>query len=215
MKIFRNTVTAIVLMLFIISAAVTITLNFRPLFYFDIDYLDIEAQSGFSKKDIRKNYDALIDYNSMLNHDTLEFPTLPMSEGGRIHFEEVKQIFVAIEYIFIASGIIGLALLLLLICKFKEFLFLKLAAILTIAIPAVLAILLSINWEAAFVTFHHIFFNNDYWLFYPNKDPVILMLPDKFFFHCAAMILILVILGSFISFMIYRILRKKNLKRTA
>jgi integral membrane protein (TIGR01906 family) len=215
MKIFRNTVTAIALMLFIISAAVTITLNFRPLFYFDIDYLDIEAQSGFSKEDIRKNYDALIDYNSMLNHDTLEFPTLPMSEGGRIHFEEVKQIFVAIEYIFIASGIIGLAFLLLLICKFKEFLFLKLAAILTIAIPAVLAILISINWEAAFVTFHHIFFNNDYWLFYPDKDPVILMLPDEFFFHCAAMILILVILGSFISFMIYRILRKKNLKRTA
>ena len=215
MKIFRNTVTAIALMLFIISAAVTITLNFRPLFYFDIDYLDIEAQSGFSKEDIRKNYDALIDYNSMLNHDTLEFPTLPMSEGGRIHFEEVKQIFVAIEYIFIASGIIGLALILLLICKFKEFLFLKLAAILTIAIPAVLAILISINWEAAFVTFHHIFFNNDYWLFYPDKDPVILMLPDEFFFHCAAMILILVILGSFISFMIYRILRKKNLKRTA
>ena len=215
MKIFRNTVTALVLMLFIISAAVTITLNFRPLFYFDIDYLDIEAQSGFSKEDIRKNYDALIDYNSMLNHDTLEFPTLPMSEGGRIHFEEVKQIFVAIEYIFIASGIIGLALLLLLICKFKEFLFLKLAAILTIAIPAVLAILISINWEAAFVTFHHIFFNNDYWLFYPDKDPVILMLPDEFFFHCAAMILILVILGSFISFMIYRILHKKNLKRTA
>lgn len=215
MKIFRNTVTALVLMLFIISAAVTITLNFRPLFYFDIDYLDIEAQSGFSKEDIRKNYDALIDYNSILNHDTLEFPTLPMSEGGRIHFEEVKQIFVAIEYIFIASGIIGLAFLLLLICKFKEFLFLKLAAILTIAIPAVLAILISINWEAAFVTFHHIFFNNDYWLFYPDKDPVILMLPDEFFFHCAAMILILVILGSFISFMIYRILRKKNLKRTA
>ena len=215
MKIFRNTVTALVLMLFIISAAVTITLNFRPLFYFDIDYLDIEAQSGFSKEDIRNNYDALIDYNSMLNHDTLKFPTLPMSEGGRIHFEEVKQIFVAIEYIFIASGIIGLALLLLLICKFKEFLFLKLAAILTIAIPAVLAILISINWEAAFVTFHHIFFNNDYWLFYPDKDPVILMLPDEFFFHCAAMILILVILGSFISFMIYRILRKKNLKHTA
>ena len=215
MKIFRNTVTAIALMLFIISAAVTITLNFRPLFYFDIDYLDIEAQSGFSKEDIRKNYDALIDYNSMLNHDTLEFPTLPMSEGGRIHFEEVKQIFVAIEYIFIASGIIGLAFLLLLICKFKEFLFLKLASILTIAIPAVLAILISINWEAAFVTFHHIFFNNDYWLFYPDKDPVILMLPDEFFFHCAARILILVILGSLISFMIYRILRKKNLKRTA
>ena len=215
MKIFRNTVTAIALILFIISAAVTITLNFRPLFYFDIDYLDIEAQSGFSKEDIRKNYDALIDYNSMLNHDTLEFPTLPMSEGGRIHFEEVKQIFVAIEYIFIASGIIGLAFLLLLICKFKEFLFLKLASILTIAIPAVLAILISINWEAAFVTFHHIFFNNDYWLFYPDKDPVILMLPDEFFFHCAAMILILVILGSLISFMIYRILRKKNLKRTA
>ena len=215
MKIFRNTVTAIALMLFIISAAVTITLNFRPLFYFDIDYLDIEAHSGFSKEDIRKNYDALIDYNSMLNHDTLEFPTLPMSEGGRIHFEEVKQIFVAIEYIFIASGIIGLAFLLLLICKFKEFLFLKLAAILTIAIPAVLAILISINWEAAFVTFHHIFFNNDYWLFYPDKDPVILMLPDEFFFHCAAMTLILVILGSLISFMIYMILRKKNLKRTA
>lgn len=62
----KNILISLCLALFIISASVTITLNFRPLYYHDISSLKIEETSGFSKKVIRENYDALIDYNSVL-----------------------------------------------------------------------------------------------------------------------------------------------------
>lgn len=83
----------IVVCLLIISFSVTLTLNFRPLYYADIQNLHITELSGREEKDIRSNYDALIDYNSLFNHQPLKFPTCAMSESGRIHFEEVKKIF--------------------------------------------------------------------------------------------------------------------------
>lgn len=211
MKIARNIFAALALMLFIISFSVTLTLNFRPLYYFDINYLDIESLSGYSEEEIRENYDALIDYNSMFNrNDTLEFPTLPMSETARIHFEDVKDIFVVVEYIMLITAVISVVMILLLRFKYHDVFYLKLASILTIVIPSVLAICIGLNWEQAFVTFHHIFFDNDYWLFSPKTDPIILMLPDEFFFHCATMILIIVILGSLLSYLIYRRLHRKQ-----
>ena len=75
-------------MMLIIALSVTITLNFRPLYYFDIGHLNIAETSGVDAKTIKKNYDILIDYNSMFNNDTLEFPDFAMSEHGRIHFED-------------------------------------------------------------------------------------------------------------------------------
>ena len=50
----KNIMTSLCLALFIISASVTITLNFRPLYYHDISALKIEETSGFSKNIIKK-----------------------------------------------------------------------------------------------------------------------------------------------------------------
>lgn len=72
----------IVVCLLIISFSVTLTLNFRPLYYADIQNLHITELSGREEKDIRSNYDALIDYNSLFNHQPLKFPTCAMSESG-------------------------------------------------------------------------------------------------------------------------------------
>ncbi len=210
MKLIHQVITALVLMLFIISFAVTLTLNFRPLYYFDIEYLDIPAMSGMSAEEIRENYDALIDYNSITGPKTLNFPTLTMSEGGRIHFEEVKDIFLTFEYLMFGTAVLSVILIVISHKKIRMILYLKLAAILTLAIPAVLALCIGINWDAAFVAFHHIFFDNDYWIFYPDTDPVITMLPDTFFLHCAAMILGLVVLGSAACFVSYRLLKRKK-----
>ena len=108
MRYVRNTAAALSLMLFIIAAAVTITLNFRQLYYFDIDYLHIAETSGVDADTIKENYDILIDYNSMFNHDTLYFPDFAMSEHGRIHFEEVKNIFVGIQIMGIITLILSI-----------------------------------------------------------------------------------------------------------
>lgn len=184
---------AIIYMLFIISFSVILVLNFNPLYYSDIDRLQIEKSSGLSKNEIIENYDTLISYNSMFNHEELEFPSLSMSEYGKIHFEEVKALFVLVQYLCIAALVIGIVGTVLKM-RTRDAGYLKLTAILTLAIPAVLGILIALNWDNFFVTFHQIFFNNDYWIFDPALDPIITILPDAFFMHCAIAILLLVVL---------------------
>lgn len=72
----------IVVCLLIISFSVTLTLNFRPLYYADIQNLHITELSGREEKDIRSNYDALIDYNSLFNHQPLQLSILSKSMRG-------------------------------------------------------------------------------------------------------------------------------------
>lgn len=191
----ENLIFSIFLMLWIISLAVVLTLNFRPLYYFDVDYLGICASSGLDEEVIRRNYDVLIDYNGIFSQEELEFPDLPMSESGRIHFQEVKNIFVGLQWILIVDSVIC-AVLLIRHIRRKSYAFLKLTGIITVVIPAVLGALIALNWNWVFVTFHHIAFDNDYWIFDEVTDPVITMLPDTFFMHCALMILALVMLGA-------------------
>ncbi len=205
-------ITSLVLFFFIVSFAVTFTLHFRPLYYMDIDFLHIEERSGMSKEEIRENYDVLMDYNSIFGGiEELHFKTLAMSETGRIHFEEVKVIFVFFQWAAVVCFILA-SILIWLNRKQGNYRFWKFAGILTILVPAVLGILMVINWDWVFVMFHKIAFNNDYWIFDASTDPVIMILPDSFFFHCAALILFCVIMGSMISFIIYK---KISIKRSS
>ena len=103
-----NILLALVLTLFIFTAAVVLVLNFKWLYYIDITILGLEEKSGMTVKEIRANYDALIQYNQFWFHGDLKFPTLFMSETGRIHFQEVKQIFTAVQYLCMGSGIASL-----------------------------------------------------------------------------------------------------------
>ena len=199
---------SLALVLFIISAAVVVTLNFKTLYYFDIDFLNIPAYSGYSRETIIENYDALIRYNSLFGPKTLEFPSLAMSESGRIHFEEVKVVFNFFEITAMVSGILS-ALGIVYCSKKRNINYLLLAGILTVGIPAVLAAFIAMNWDKVFILFHKLVFNNDYWIFDPVTDPVIMILPDTFFLHCAAMILALVVLGSAVCLLLYGIVKRK------
>lgn len=207
-----NLLLALVLVLFIISSAVVITLNFRPLYYFDIDFLNIPAYSGLDRETIVENYDVLIRYNSVFGPKTLEFPSLAMSESGRIHFEEVKVVFNFFEITAMVSGVLSV-IGILLQKKKKSTDYLLLAGILTVGIPAVLAVLIALNWQQVFILFHKIVFNNDYWIFDPKTDPVIMILPDAFFMHCALLILALVVLGSAVCLLLYGISKRKKKER--
>ncbi len=190
----KNIMTSICLALFIISASVTITLNFRPLYYHDISALKIEETSGYSKKTIKKNYDELIDYNQFFHSGKLKL-TMPMSREGRIHFEDVKRIFDAVEILCIVTLILCCYLVTGQIRR-HDLRFLKTSSIITILLPSIAGILTAVNWESTFIMFHKIMFRNDYWLFDEVLDPVIKILPDEFFLHCAIMIILLILLGS-------------------
>ena len=194
-KILLAGLGGLVLFLCLVCVSVTITLNFRPLYYLDMKLLHISDTSGYANDVIRKNYDVLIDYNNIWYTGSLNFPDFAMSESGRIHFEEVKKVFGVFEYG--ALILLPISIVLITVAKKKQFKSLFLAAgIFSIGIPAALGLLIATNWEWVFITFHKMVFQNDYWMFDPYTDPVILILPDEFFMHCAALILLFVVAGS-------------------
>ncbi|MDO4321120.1 MAG: TIGR01906 family membrane protein [Lachnospiraceae bacterium] len=199
-----NLLTALVGFLFIFSLSVVLVLNLRTIYYFDIRYQQLEYTTGLSEEIIRENYDTLIDYNLLTKHvKKLEFPNFPMSEHGRIHFAEVKRIFIMIQWLCIVSGLV------LMIALFKklrrrDYGSLKLMSILTFLVPVVLGVLAALNWNAFFIKFHGLFFKNNYWIFNPATDPVINILPDAFFFHCAVVILLFLLLGCILTGALYR-----------
>lgn len=182
------------LCLFIIGTAVKLTLMFKPLYYFDIEYLKIEEFSGFGKNEIIRNYDYVIDYLLSSKDQEFKLPSIPYSKYGQIHFKDVKRIFNAIDILFAATGaisIIGIFTNL----KNRSFHFLKQTSSMLILLPAVLLTAFMINFDRAFTLFHKIFFRNDYWQFDPDIDPIINILPEEFFFHSALMIVIIIVLS--------------------
>lgn len=205
---FTDFIIGIIFTLLLISLAVVITINFRPLYYLDVKALNIEASSGYSEQEILSNYNALIDYSSPFYQGKLSFPTLPASEYGLQHFAEVKDIFTFFYILGAITLIIGIAIIVYKHRK-KDYHYLLVSSICAIVIPSIVAIALAIDFDTSFIIFHKIFFNNDYWIFDPTTDPVINILPDTFFLHCALLIIFLIITGSFLLAIIYLKKRKK------
>ena len=182
---------SLILTLTLISLTVVLTLACKPLYYLDIHALHIPETTGYTISEIKANYDAVIDYSLSFGKVPLEFPTF--------------------KYMAIFGTLTGAAGILRQ-CRKQSYGYLKLTAILTVALPAVIGATVALNWDWTFAAFHELAFNNDYWLFDPATDPVINILPDAYFLHCAVMILVLVILGSLICGLIYRRIQRKNVK---
>ena len=195
--------------LFFISLGVILVINFRGLYKFDVKHLNIAQTSGYSEEEIMDNYNALIDYCSPFYQGDLTFPTMEASESGLFHFKEVKDIFVTFYGIAPITGLLLLAIIIYK-CRKKETSYLFTSSITCILLPTVVALACAINFDKTFVLFHKLFFNNDYWLFDPVTDPIITVLPEEFFLHCAIFIVIFVILCSLGLFLASRIVTKRN-----
>ncbi|NMS90390.1 TIGR01906 family membrane protein [Clostridioides difficile] len=211
MKKFLNILFSVCISVVIIVGIINFTVGFKQLYYFDIDYLNISELSGLSKDDIKLNYDYLIDYN--LNNNVAEFklPTLKSSPQGKIHFEEVRNIFQNINKLAKVLMIVSL-LGIILNAKNKNIKILKTTSITLIIMPLLLAVPVLLNFEKSFVIFHKLLFRNDYWIFSPDLDPVINMLPEEFFFHAGVMILMLILLVSVLLFVMYKLCKSTKLK---
>lgn len=181
----------------IICISVTAVVSFRPLYYFDIGALSIAERAGLTEEVVKANYDALIDYNLLGGPSELQFPTMSMSEEGRIHFEEVKDIFISMQLVSIAAAVI---LLIWIFVRLKNkrasFRWMKLTGIAVAAIAAIVGLAALIDWNGAFTAMHKIFFRNDYWIFDAETDPVINILPEEFFMHCGMAIILLAALQT-------------------
>lgn len=190
------------LFLFIVISSIKFTLNFRPLYYFDINYLNIDKYTTLNKNEIKSTYDYLINYMSISKTNEFNIPLLKSSMGGKIHFSEVKKLFSKLDLILFTSTVVSIFSIFF-INKCKNFSFLKWTSNLLLCICLLMWIPFYINFNKSFDTFHKIFFKNGYWLFDPQNDPVITILPEKFFFHCALLIIILIIILSIMLKIVY------------
>ncbi|HBG1289855.1 TPA: TIGR01906 family membrane protein [Clostridioides difficile] len=212
MKKFLNVLFSICISIVIIVGVINFTVGFKQLYYFDIDYLNISELSGLSKDDIKLNYDYLIDYNLNKNVSEFKLPTLKSSPQGKIHFEEVRNIFQNINKLAKLLLVVSLVGIILSV-KNKNIKILKTTSItLIIIMPLLLTVPILLNFEKSFIIFHKLLFRNDYWIFNPDLDPVINILPEEFFFHSGMMILILILLVSIVLFVMYKLCKSLSIK---
>jgi integral membrane protein (TIGR01906 family) len=209
MKKIINVISSVIFSVLIISAIIKFTVGFKQLYYFDIDYLNIPILSGLSKEEIKNNYDYMIDYNLDKESREFELPSIRSSENGKIHFEEVRNIFQVLNKIFNISLIFSIIILIINILN-KNIRFFKTTSKTLIVIPLILMAPIILNFDGSFVLFHKLMFNNDYWIFDPTLDPVINILPEEFFFHSGMMILILIIIASLTNYSIYKYLKREQ-----
>ncbi len=203
MKKTMNLIFCIFFSLLIIGSSTMITVGFKQLYYFDINYLNISEQNNLTKEEIKINYDYMIDYNLNKISGEFDLPTIKSSPEGKVHFEEVKEIIQNVIKLLIVSLIITIIGIIANL-KNNNIEFLNITSKLVIILPILVSIPMLINFDKTFVAFHELMFDNDYWIFDPSKDPVINILPQEFFFHAGLFIVMLILLSSVILHIIYK-----------
>lgn len=186
----KSLIGYIALFFMALSFSIAFTINFTPLYAFDIDHLNIEQMTGMPKRVLLENYKVVIDYLNFPWIKELSMPDFPASASGLFHFSEVKQL-VGWDYvIFLIATILSL-LFLKKIKEEKGYWKLLNPLRIMVAAPLVGLSLIIINFDQLFIAFHCVFFNNDAWIFDSRTDPIIMALPEDFFMHCFVLVIIL------------------------
>ena len=171
------------LFLTILTFVITVTINFVPLYSWDIGYLKILDWVDLSKGELTANYRILLQYLNLPWIPKLILPDFPVSESGAFHFYEVKKLFLLNYSVLLVTLIPSILYLKTAIQQQRLW---KLVRPFQVAasLPIFLGFIMLVAFDQFFVLFHQLFFNNDDWLFDPVTDPIIMALPEEFFMHC-------------------------------
>ncbi|MBI5997289.1 TIGR01906 family membrane protein [Clostridium perfringens] len=214
-KILKDILFSFYLLISSVVFSVIVTLNISPILYsLFIKLNKIPNYNNLSREEILNDYNNIIHYLNSPQEEVLKFKNFKISPIGEFHFLEVKEIFSSIYLICLACLILGLILFILL-KKFKLKISLKAFNIFFYEVLFIfLGLILSfyLNFSKVFTLFHKIFFNNDYWIFDPKKDPIINVLPESYFLFLAVFILFLVMILSITSKIFYTLKKHKYLK---
>ncbi|WP_291650536.1 TIGR01906 family membrane protein [Clostridium sp.] len=193
-------IQGIAVALFTIGLSVIISLNLRVIYSYSIDKYNLTRVGQLSKEALMNDYNILLNYLQNPFIKKLKFNNFIMSNNGEFHFYEVKKIFLNIYLIIIIISLTFIVIKFILRRynkKFELFKILNYGANTLISIITVLLASIFIDFSKAFVVFHKIFFNNDYWVFDSKTDPIIDVLPEEVF-KLYAIIVIAFVLGFII-----------------
>lgn len=185
------------------SASVTVILlitSFEAAMYLDFSYYQKEYEKYHVLEDLDMKMEDVMyvteEMMAYLRGDRKELKVITTVEGKRIvffneqdrfHMEEVQGLFLGGIRLRKYAGVL-LVVCVLILLRRKENLFrilskswyIVLGIFLTMA--ALIGIMVLWNFDAIFLLFHELFFDNDLWIFDPNTDYMIRMLPEGLFF---------------------------------
>ena len=184
---------------FALIAALLIT-SFEIAMYADFDVYRQEYEKYDVLSNLNMSMDDAMDVTRQMmaylrgEGDTLSVITTVdgreqdfFNEQDRFHMGEVRDLFIGGLNIRTGALVIAVLCILLLIltkADLKKTVPAGYQAALAVTAAALLflGIACAVDFNAVFVKFHHIFFDNDLWIFDPAEDYMIRMLPEGLFF---------------------------------
>ena len=194
---------AVVSALILLTGSIAAPILCRPFYYAHIGPMELCEQTGWTEEQIKTAYNEMMDF--CLGKAEFSTGDLRWSEEGRQHFIDVRQLFL-LDLRVLTAAVLALVVLLLLAALLrrrpaplgrKHFLFWSGSGL--AAVFVVVGALAATDFDRAFTVFHQLFFpGKTNWLFDPDTDEIIRILPQDFFMHCAILILVLLLLGCVI-----------------
>ena len=188
-----NVVFSVLTALLVLTGSVAVPLLCRPFYYAHIEAFNL-TQYGVSVEQIKTAYNQMMDFCLGLRPD-FAVGELVFSQSGMEHFVDVKKLFLL--DLWVLGACLAALVILLVVCRKKKLHSAPLAgrgpgfwgAVGLGAAILVVGALAALDFDRAFVIFHSIFFpGKTNWVFDWRVDPIILLLPQDFFMHCAMLI---------------------------
>ena len=184
----------------LLTGSIALPIVCRPFYYAHIGALHLDERTGLSRAEIRTAYDEMLDY--CLGAPEFSTGVLKWSESGKSHFTDVRFLFLLdLRLFFAAAAAILFLIVLARLCRrsFSPLLGRGPCFWAGAGLGGLFLIvggLAALDFDRAFVVFHTLFFpGKDNWLFDPDADEIINILPQQFFMDCAILILLALALG--------------------
>lgn len=184
----------VLVVLAVLTGSIAVLILWRPFYYAHIAPLRIDLQTALTESQIRETYNEVMDYCLGLT-DAFQLTHMGWSAEGASHFADVQRLFL-LDIKVTAAAAIGL-IILWGVSRYKHLQPAPIkghnpgfwAATGLAAAFALLGALAAIDFDRFFTLFHTVFFpGRDNWIFDPQTDPVINMLPQVFFRNCAILV---------------------------
>jgi|GEM_PF-3243381 len=207
---FKTGLTALCLAVAAFAGCILLVFFFQPFYYAQIEGLNIVAESGLTREVIAENYRAVMHFFNPLAFAAFALPSLPYTPDGAQHFVEVKYITDTLFWVGVPAAIVGAFLWLRQKrLRAKSLIY---ASVGGLSVMAAIGLPLLVAFDSMFVVYHQLIFRNDLWLLDIEKDPIVTILPEAFFYN-AAMAIVALLAVCFGGMLVAGLALKKKKKR--
>lgn len=197
-----NFLCAFFISLMSIILAIKFTIAFKTIYYISIKPLNILSLTSLNESEIKKSYNYIVTF-LLGKAEDFSIPSFSSSNLGKSHFYDVRALLYKTDILFYLLYAIIL-IIIIIFADYIHIIFVKYLSVTLFSFTICLTIPFMIDFNSCFTLFHKLLFNNDNWLFSPDSDPIINILPQNFFLICGFFIFFLLLNLTFISYKIYK-----------